>query len=308
MIPLWLWAVFAIGVIIMLVADFRLFSGKERASAVSVKEALLWSLFWLVLAFIFNGGVFYLSTHERGVNFLTGYLVERALSMDNIFVFLLIFNYFRVPGPLQQLVLFWGILLALIFRVMFIAAGVVLINTFHWMIYILGLFLVFIGIKMLFTGSKESDLSNNQALQFIRKMVPLTKDYHRKKFFVREPGGLKATPLFVVFLMIAVMDIVFAVDSIPAILAITTDPFVVYTSNIFAILGLRALYSAIAALASIFHYLNVGLSFILVFIGVKMILSDVFHIPVAWTLGIVALVLVASVLASVFLPKLQKSE
>jgi len=307
MSPVIPWLIFAIAVIVMLVADFRLFSGKERESAVGVKEALLWSLFWIALALIFNAGVFLFGTHERGVNFLTGYLIERALSMDNIFVFLLIFNYFRVPGPFHQAVLFWGILFALVLRVIFIAVGVVLINAFHWLVFVLGLFLVFVGIRMLFAGNKEKDLSKNQVLLFIRKAVPLTKDYYKKKFFVREAVGLKATPLFVVFLMVAVMDIIFAVDSIPAILAVTTDPFVVFTSNIFAILGLRALYSAIAALANIFHYLNVGLSFILVFIGFKMLFSDVVHIPVVWTLGVVALALVASVLASVYLSKPQKS-
>jgi tellurite resistance protein TerC len=297
------WIIFSVAVLAMLVADFSLFSGKDRKKEVGIKEALLWSGFWIALAFIFNAGVFLFGTHERGINFLTGYLIERALSMDNIFVFLLIFNYFRVPGPFHQAVLFWGILFALLLRVVFIAVGVVLINTFHWMVFVLGAFLVFIGIKMLFAGGKEQDLSKNQVLQLIRKFVPLTNDYYKKKFFVREATGLKATPLFVVFFMVAIMDIIFAVDSIPAILAVTTDPFVVYTSNIFAILGLRALYSAIASLADIFHYLNVGLSFILVFIGVKMLLSDVIPVPVVLTLVIVALVLVASVLASVFLPK-----
>jgi tellurite resistance protein TerC len=303
MSAVFMWAIFAFAIVAMLVADFTLFSGKDREKEVGIKEALLWSLFWIVLAFIFNAGIFLFGTHERGINFLTGYLIERALSMDNIFVFLLIFNYFRVPGPFHQAVLFWGILFALVLRVIFIAVGVVLINTFHWMVFILGAFLVFVGIKMLFAGDKEQDLSKNQVLLFIRKVVPLTNDYYKKKFLVREASGLKATPLFVVFLMVAAMDIVFAVDSIPAILAITTDPFVVYTSNIFAILGLRALYSAIAALADVFHYLNVGLSFILVFIGLKMVLSDVIHFSVVWTLVIVALVLVVSIVASVFLPK-----
>ncbi len=306
MASFFLWIIFTALIIAMLVVDFRLFSGKDRSGEVGVKEALLWSLFWLLLALIFNAGIFFFSTHERGVNFLTGYLIERALSMDNIFVFLLIFSYFRVPGSFQQVVLFWGILLALVLRAVFIAAGVVLISVFHWTIYVLGIFLVFIGIKMLFNKDKDEDLSKNRVLQLIRKLVPLTEDYHGKRFFIRELGGNRATPLFVVFLMIAAMDIVFAVDSIPAILAVTTDSFVVYTSNIFAILGLRALFSAIAAMADVFHYLNIGLSFVLAFIGIKMLLSDVIHIPVVLTLGIVGGVLLASVLASIFWPRIKR--
>ena len=299
--PFLLWVLFIVFVGVMLWLDFRLFSGKEKE--VGVKEALLWSAFWLGLALAFNVGVFFFSTPERATNFLTGYLVERALSMDNIFVFLLIFNYFRIPAAHQQIVLFWGILLALVLRVIFITAGVVIINTFHWSIYILGFFLVFVGIKMAFSGEKEEDLSTNSVLGVIKKFFPITDRYNHQKFFLREKGVLLATPLFVVFLMVAAMDVVFAVDSIPAILAITTDPFVVFTSNIFAILGLRALFSAVAALAKMFHYLNYGLSFILAFIGIKMILSDIFHIPVIWVLAVVGSVLLVSVLASVSWPK-----
>ncbi|MBF0123231.1 MAG: TerC/Alx family metal homeostasis membrane protein, partial [Candidatus Omnitrophica bacterium] len=242
--PLMPWVFFAVFVLAMLWLDFRLFSGREKE--VSIKEALLWSLFWMILALGFNVGVYFFSSHERALNFLTGYLIERALSMDNIFVFLLIFNFFRVPAVYQQVVLFWGILLALVLRCIFIALGVVIINAFHWSIYILGLFLVFVGIKMIFAGNKQEDLSTNPILRVIRKFFPVSDEYHGKKFFALKDGCRVATPLFVVFLMIAAMDIVFAVDSIPAILAITTDPFVVYTSNIFAIFGLRALFSAIS--------------------------------------------------------------
>ena len=301
MAPQLLWIAFFVFIIAMLILDFRLFSGKEKE--VGVKEALLWSAFWLGLALVFNVGIFFFSTQERATNFLTGYLVERALSMDNIFVFLLIFNYFRVPQAHQQIVLFWGILLALVLRVLFITVGVVIINAFHWSIYILGIFLVFVGVKMAFSGEKEEDLSANPVLGLIKRVFPITDRYDHQKFFLREKRVLLATPLFVVFLMVAAMDVVFAVDSIPAILAITTDSFVVYTSNIFAILGLRALFSAVAALSRMFHYLNYGLSFILAFIGIKMILSDIFHIPVVWTLAVVGSALLISVFVSAFWPK-----
>ncbi|MBF0569925.1 MAG: TerC/Alx family metal homeostasis membrane protein [Candidatus Omnitrophica bacterium] len=305
MSPVILWGAFALFIAAMLWADFRLFSGRERA--VGIREALLWSLFWLLLALGFNVGIYFLSSHERAVNFLTGYLIERALSMDNIFVFLLIFNFFRVPQAYQQAVLFWGIILALALRAVFIALGVVVISLFHWSIYVLGAFLVFVGIKMLFAKDEKKDLAENPVLKFIQRALPITKDYQHKKFFVRTSGGLSATPLFVVFLMVAVMDIVFAVDSIPAILAVTTDPLVVYTSNIFAILGLRALYSAVAAMATIFRFLNIGLSLILVLIGIKMLASDRIHLPVVGVLAAVGGILAVSVLASVIVPNKRSS-
>lgn len=302
--PAVLWSVFAVFVIAMLILDFRCFSGKDREP--EIKQALLWSAFWIALSLAFNAGVYFFGGHVQGVNFLTGYLVEKALSMDNIFVFILIFQFFHVPAKYQRGVLFWGIVLALVFRAVFIAAGVAIINTFHWSIYVLGAFLVIVGIKMIFTGDKHPDLARNPILRLVRRFVPVVDEYHGHQFFTRHAGVLAATPLFLVFLMIAAMDVVFAVDSIPAILAITTDPFVVYTSNVFAILGLRALFSAIAALAKMFHYLNFGLSFILVFIGVKMIGSDMVHLPVSLTLGVVLAVLTLSVLASVFWPKAEK--
>lgn len=296
----WIWAVFVIGVMGMLYLDFRCFSGKDREP--EIKQALLWSAFWILLSLAFCAGVYFFRGHEQGISFLTGYLVEKALSMDNIFVFILIFQFFHVPPNHQRLVLFWGILLALVLRAIFIVAGVAIINAFHWSIYIMGAFLILIGIKMIFAGDKHPDLSRNPVLGLIRKFVPVGNEYHGHDFFIRNKGVLIATPLFVVFLMIAAMDVVFAIDSIPAILAITTDPFIVFTSNVFAILGLRALFSAIAALAKMFKYLNYGLSFILVFIGAKMLVSDYFHIPVVGTLGIVGSVLMLSVLASLWLP------
>lgn len=301
MIHYWLWAAFGVFVIAMLVLDFHCFSGKDREP--EIKEALIWTAFWVALSLFFNAGVFFFGSHEQGVNFLTGYLVEKALSMDNIFVFILIFQFFHVPAKYQRAVLFWGIVLALVLRAVFIAAGVAIIQAFHWSIYILGAFLVIVGIKMIFTGEKHPDLSRNPFLKLIRRFVPVIEEYHGHQFFTRQSGALVATPLFAVFLMIASMDLVFAVDSIPAILAITRDPFVVFTSNAFAILGMRALFSALAALTRMFHYLNFGLSFILVFIGVKMLISDLVHVPVVLTLGVVLSVLVLSVLASIAWPK-----
>lgn len=294
------WLIFVVSVLAMLVLDFRLFSG--RSHEVGIKEAVAWSIVWVLVALAFNAGVFFFGDHEQGVNFLTGYLVERALSMDNIFVFLLIFNYFRVPARDQQTVLFWGIVLALVFRVIFITAGVAIIHAFHWTIYVLGAFLMFVGIRMFFAGDKEIDLDNNRALKLLRRIVPVTAGYDGSRFVVRAKGCRAFTPLVIVFLMIAVMDIVFAVDSIPAILAITTDPFVVYTSNIFAILGLRALFAVIAGLAEAFRFLNYGLALILVLIGVKMVVADIWHVPVTLTLGTVGAILLFSILASVVIP------
>ena len=295
-----LWSAFGFAVAGMLFIDFKLFSGKGKE--VGIKEALVWSAVWVGVALLFNMGVMFFDK-ERAVNFLTGYLIERALSMDNIFVFILIFNFFRVPSALQQGVLFWGILLALLLRVIFIGAGVILISMFHWTIYVLGAMLVLVGIKMIIVKDDEKDLADSKILKAVKKLFPVMNDYHGNKFFCKKDGVRWATPLFLVFVMVAAMDVVFAVDSIPAILAVTTDPFVVYTSNIFAILGLRALYSAVAALAGIFHYLNVGLCVILVLIGLKMLGSDVVHVPVVWTLGLVGVVLLLSIAASLLFPK-----
>ncbi len=299
--PTLFWVFFSTAVIGMLLIDFKLFSGKGKA--VGIKESLVWSVIWIAVALTFNAGIFIFSSHDQGVNFLTGYLIERALSMDNIFVFILIFNFFRVPVVHQQAVLFWGILLALVLRIIFISAGVVLISMFHWTIYVLGLMLILVGLKMLFSKGESQDLADSQVIKCVKKVFPVTDEYHGNKFFVMKGCIRWVTPLFVVFVMVAAMDVVFAVDSIPAILAITTDPFVVFTSNIFAILGLRALYSAVAALTGMFHYLNVGLCVILVFIGAKMLASDFVHIPVVWTLVLVGFILVASIGVSLLFSK-----
>jgi len=299
-----LWSAFVVLVLGLLALDLFVFN--RRAHEIKIKEALVWSVVWVIIALIFNAGVFAFGGKERGVNFLTGYLIERALSMDNIFVFLLIFQHFRVPCQHQHSVLFWGILGALVMRAIFIAAGVSLIHAFHWTIYVFGAFLIFVGIKMLFQKDHEMDFRNNIAIKLANKLFPVTQDYHHHKFFVRLNGVLWATPLFVVLFLVEASDIVFAVDSIPAILAITTDPFVVYTSNIFAILGLRASYFALAALTSLFHYLNYGLSFILAFVGVKMVIADIYELPVFWTLFIVLFVLAISIVVSVLFPKKEK--
>jgi tellurite resistance protein TerC len=240
------------------------------------------------------------------LEFLTGYLIEKALSVDNLFIFLLIFSYFRVPGEYQHKVLFWGILGALLIRAVFIVAGIALIERFHWLIYIFGAFLIVTGIKMLRSGDEEIHPERNPVLRLFRRLMPVTEQYEGDRFFVRRMGRQFATPLFIVLLMVETTDVIFAVDSIPAILGITTDPFIVYTSNVFAILGLRAIYFALAGLMQLFHYLKYGLCAILVFVGLKMLLADFYKIPVAIALGAIVLVLGVSILASVLWPEKAK--
>jgi tellurite resistance protein TerC len=252
-----------------------------------------------VVVYFWRGG-------ETALQFLTGYLIERSLSVDNLFVFLMIFSYFRVASQYQYKVLFWGILGALIMRALFIATGVALLNTFHWIIYVFGAFLIIIAVKMAFEKEKEIHPEKNPVLLLFRKLMPVTKNFEGGSFFIRKGGKSFATPLFVVLLVIETTDVIFALDSIPAILAITTDPFIVYSSNVFAILGLRALYFALAGVMELFHYLNIGLSVILAFVGVKMLLSRVYEIPVSVALGVVALTLVISILTSLMFPQKNK--
>jgi tellurite resistance protein TerC len=253
-----------------------------------------------VVVYFWRGG-------ETALQFLTGYLIERSLSVDNLFVFLMIFSYFRVASQYQYKVLFWGILGALIMRALFIATGVALINMFHWIIYVFGVFLIIIAVKMAFEKEKEIHPEKNPVLLLFRKFMPVTENYVEGKFFIRKNKKALATPLFVVLLVIETTDVVFALDSIPAILAITTDPFIVYTSNVFAILGLRALYFALAGVMELFHYLNLGLSVILAFVGVKMLLSNVYEIPVTVALVVVALTLIVSIIASLMFPQTDKT-
>jgi len=292
-----LWVGFNIFILAMLALDLGVFH--REAHAVSFREAIAWSIAWTVLAFVFNAGVWYWWGPTVGLQFLTGYLIERSLSIDNIFVFLLIFSYFRTPPQYQHRVLFWGILGALITRAIFIAVGVTLLHWLHWVIYVFGALLVLTGIKMALEKEKEIHPERNPVLRLARRLFRVTPDYRGGHFFVREQNLLLATPLFVVLLLIETSDVIFAVDSIPAIFAITLDPFIIYTSNVFAILGLRAMYFAISGVIPMFRYLHYGLAAVLIFIGAKMLLTEVYEIPITVSLLVVAGLLTASVLVSI---------
>jgi tellurite resistance protein TerC len=296
-----LWVIFNIFVLAMLALDLGVFH--RKAHVVKIKEALLLSAFWITLALLFNLLVYFWRGPETALEFLTGYLIEKSLSVDNLFVFLLIFSYFRVPSLYQHKVLFWGILGALIMRAIFILTGITLIQKFHWVIYIFGAFLILSGIKIALQKDKEIHPERNPVLKLFRRFMPVTDGYEDSKFFIKRAGRLLATPLLVVLLVVETTDIFFAVDSVPAILAITLDPFIVYTSNVFAILGLRALYFALAGLMPLFHYLHYGLSAILVFVGVKMLLANIYKIPIAIALSVVASILLISVIASIIRPR-----
>jgi tellurite resistance protein TerC len=300
-----LWGAFNLFVIVMLALDLGVFH--RRAHEVRIREALFWSGFWIALSLLFNLGVYFERGSETALEFLTGYLLEKSLSVDNIFVFLMIFTYFRVPYLHQHKVLFWGILGALIMRALFILMGVTLIQKFHWVIYVMGGFLIITGIKMATQKDKEINPERNPVLRLFRRLMPVTENYEGGRFFVRRNRRLFATPLFIVVLVVETTDVIFAVDSIPAILAITQDPFIVYTSNVFAILGLRALYFALAGIMQLFHYLPYGLSLILVFVGIKMLLVDIYKIPIGIALGTVAAVLAISVIASIVFPPASKA-
>jgi tellurite resistance protein TerC len=284
----------------MLVLDLGVFH--RRAHTVKFREALAWSGAWIALAAIFAVVIFFWHGRTPALEFITGYVIELSLSVDNLFVFLLIFRFFQVPAIHQHKVLFWGILGALIMRAIFIAAGVSLIQRFHWIIYAFGAFLVYSGIKLFFQEEAEIHPEKNPVLRLFRRWVPVTKDYVGNKFFVRS-RGLYATPLFVVLLVVETTDLLFAVDSIPAILAITRDAFIVYTSNVFAILGLRSMYFALAGMMEMFRYLHYGLSLVLISVGAKMLLSHYFEIPTPVALAAVAGVLAISVIASMANPK-----
>jgi tellurite resistance protein TerC len=293
---IFLWIIFNIFVLGMLALDLLVFH--RKAHAVSLREAFTWSVVWISLALIFNLGIYYLWGSEKAMEFLAGYLIEKSLSVDNIFVFIMIFSYFAVPAMYQHRILFWGILGALIMRAIFIAAGAALLSAFHWIIYIFGSFLIITGVKMFFAGEEKIEPEKNPAVVLLRRWMPITSKFDGQRFFVRADGRLWATRLFVVLLVIETTDVFFAVDSIPAIFAITLDPFIVYTSNIFAILGLRALYFLLAGILEMFRYLKVGLSFVLCFVGLKMMVVDFYKIPIGVSLGIVAGILTISILAS----------
>ena len=300
--PLWIWVAFNALIILMLIVDLRVFH--RKAHDVRMSEALVWSGVWTLLAFVFNVGIYYWMGSTAAMQFLTGYLIERSLSFDNLFVFLLILTYYRVPSRYQHRVLFYGILGALIMRSTMIALGVTLIEQFQWILYVFGAFLIYAGAKMAFqTEEIEVDPDRNIGVRLVKRFMPLSPRFHEGAFFVREGGKRKATLLFLVLIMLETTDLVFAVDSIPAIFAITTDPLIVYTSNIFAILGLRALYFALKGLMDQFHYLKIGLSLILVLIGLKMLVAEVFPIPTWISLVAVAGILAVSVVASLMHPK-----
>jgi tellurite resistance protein TerC len=302
---LWLWIGFNLFVLGMLALDLGVFH--RSAHEVSAKEAVGWSVFWVALALAFNFGVYRLLGAERGLEFLTGYLIEKALSVDNIFVFVLIFSYFRVPPQYQHRILFWGVLGALVMRGAMIVAGAALIDRFHWIIYVFGAFLVFTGIRMASQDEMDIEPESNPVIRLVRRFIPVTDQHQGQSFFIRQEVGGRtrrvATPLFVVLVLVETTDLIFAVDSIPAIFAITTDPFIVYTSNVFAILGLRALYFLLAGVIHRFHYLKLGLSAVLVFVGAKMLLTGVYKVPIGISLGVIAAVLATSVVASLVFPK-----
>ena len=284
----------------MLVLDLGVFH--RRTHTVKFREALIWSLVWIAMAAAFAVVIYFWHGRTPSLEFVTGYVIELSLSVDNLFVFLLIFRFFQVPPEHQHKVLFWGILGALIMRAAFIVAGVGLIQRFHWIVYVFGAFLVYSGIKLFGQENAEIHPEKNPVLRLFRKWVPVTKEYEGNKFFVRRPG-LYATPLLVVLVVVETTDLLFAVDSIPAILAITRDAFIVYTSNVFAIMGLRSMYFALAGMMEMFRYLHYGLSLVLIFVGAKMLLSHYYEIPTVVALGCVAGVLIISLLASVVNPK-----
>jgi tellurite resistance protein TerC len=290
------WIVFNVFVFGMLAVDLGIFH--RHAHEVTVREALGWTAVWIALALLFNAGIYVWKGAQPAFEFFTGYLIEKSLSVDNIFVFLLIFSYFRVPVALQHKVLFWGVFSALLMRAIFIAAGVTLLQHFHWVIYLFGAFLILTGAKMARQNEKEIHPEKNLVLRLFRRFMPVSENYAGDKFFVTHQQRTVATPLFVTLLAVETTDVVFAVDSIPAILAVTVDPFIVYTSNVFALLGLRALFFAVAGAMKSFAYLSIGLAVILIFVGIKMVLTDLYKIPIVATLAVIGLILLAAVVAS----------
>ena len=293
----WLWLGFLLFILLMLCLDLLVFN--RKAHTIKIKEAIGWSIFWIVLALLFNVGIYYFKGPDQALRFLSGYLVEKSLSVDNLFVFLLIFSYFRVPSIYQHKVLFWGIFGALVFRAIFIFAGIALLQKFQWLFYVLGAFLVVTGVKLIFESEKEIHPEKNPLLNLVRRIMPCTPDYEGDHLFVKRDNRWWATPLFIVLIVIETTDIIFAVDSVPAVLAISLDPFIVFSSNAFAILGLRALFFALSGMMQAFVYLHYGLAAILAFIGVKMILAHWYKIPIVYALGFIALALILSALASV---------
>jgi tellurite resistance protein TerC len=304
---IWLWIGFNLFVLALLALDLGVFH--QKAHKVSIREATIWSVVWITLSLLFNVGIYFFwdniapasdySNSEAALAFLTGYLLEKSLSVDNIFIFVVIFTYFAVPAIYQHRVLFWGILGALIMRGILIVIGATLLKEFHWIIYVFGAFLIFTGVRMAIERNEEAHPEKNPVIKLLRRIMPVTENYEGEKFFVRRLGKLMATPLFLVLLVVESTDLIFAVDSIPAIFAVTDDPFIVYTSNVFAILGLRSLYFLLAGVVDKFHYLKLGLSAVLVFVGVKMVLTDIYKIPIGLSLAVIASILTISIVASI---------
>jgi tellurite resistance protein TerC len=301
-----LWTAFNLFVLGMLALDLGVFHRKSHE--VTLREALLWTGIWVTLAMCFNLFVYYYFDKEKAIEFFTGYIIEKSLSVDNIFVIIMIFSYFRVPTAYQHKVLFWGILGALVMRVIFILAGIELIHRFHWLIYIFGGFLIITGIRMVTSGDAKIEPDKNPLIKFARMLFPVTKNFSEDKFFVKVDNRTWATPLFLVVILIEATDLIFAVDSIPAILAISDDSFIVYTSNVFAILGLRSLYFALSGIEKYFHFLKYGLSVILVFVGVKMCITDIVKIPVEVSLIVIVFTLAIAMIASVIWKKKEDKE
>lgn len=308
---IWLWVGFNVFVLLMLAVDLGVFH--RKAHAVSIREAVTWSVVWIALAMLFNLGLYLFwnklapgstySNSQAALAFFTGYLIEKSLSVDNLFVFVLIFTFFAVPAIYQHRVLFWGILGALLMRGTLIAVGAALLKEFHWIIYVFGAFLVFTGIRMALHRNEEMHPEQNPLVKWLRRVMPVTETYEDDHFFIRRAGRLMATPLFLVLVLIESTDLIFAVDSIPAIFAVTQESFIVYTSNVFAILGLRSLYFLLVGVVDKFHYLKLGLSVVLVFVGIKMLIVDIYKIPVGLSLGVIFAVLTVSIAASLWRAK-----
>ncbi len=296
-----LWIIFSISVFVLLALDLGVFHRKSHE--IGIKEAMIWSLVWLAVAVVFNIIVYLWHGQDTAMEFAAAYIVERSLSVDNLFVFLLIFSYFKVPAAHQHRVLFWGILAALVLRAIFIITGITLIQTFHWLIYLFGAFLIYTGVKIAMKkDDDQADLSQNRVLRICKRFLPTTDAYDGGKFFSRNGGKFLVTPMFLVLLVVETSDLIFALDSVPAVLGVTLDPFVAYTSNIFAILGLRALYFALAGCMLMFRFLSGGITVILIFVGAKMLVSGFYEVPVEIALGVIVLVLAAAIGLSVLIP------
>ena len=298
------WISFIAVILFLLAIDLGVFH--RRAHAVSVREAMCWSVVWIILSLSFGMWIYKSFGRQYGLEFFAGYLIEYALSVDNVFVFILIFSYFAVPAGLHHRVLFWGILSALVMRATFIVAGAALIQTFHWVLYIFGIFLIVTGTKIIMQGDTKVEPEKNPVVKLFRRWIPMTTGYESGRFFQRHEGRLNATPLALVLVTVEATDLVFATDSIPAIFGVTRDPFIVYTSNICAILGLRSMYFLLSAVVNRFAYLGTGLGIVLMFIGAKMLMASVYHLPIGLSLSIVALILFGSIVLSLLFPPKEK--